>query len=588
MYNVSEQYKIDINKLVRNPSYIKVRFGIVDPQAKDDASIVGTSNAPYSDASNIKIENVVAFRYDTLEHNTFFLDNSKHKLADDVYTEFQGYVSGSFSNVNCEFQSPPSLIVTYPTAYEYAGLTFNFDEVRSEFSSEVLLEYYLSNVKIGEYTILPNRWDYVMKTPVPLHDELRITFKKTNLPYKRAKLSYIAFGIIETYEDDRVVEAEQHRKVDVLSTVLPIGDFKFTFLDILNEYNPENPSGLYQYMEQRQPVTFEYGYQLDSGDIEWVLGGINYSTGKVLFDSNGRIPKVTITTNNTIQYLDSVYREGLYYPMGRTLYELAQDLLDKESVLYTLDPVLNDYITYAPLPIDTVKNNLQLIANASMSTLDVDRDGKITISRSFESNGQTDFKFTKENSYNIPTVNKLPPLRNLVTANYTYTVKTTSEEIAKIDISGANNTEYFLEYNLATDVSISVTGLTVVGSPQYFARGCYITLTGNGTVTITGKLIDVAEVNYVKNFNLNGVDCTITNELITDSTWTKTYADWVGGVLLLNNEYSIENRGYPELDPVDKVTVDTFYTLDLNTFLTENRISYNGALKGFTKLIIAQ
>lgn len=612
MYNVSEQYKIDINKQIRNPSYIKVKFGIVDPQAKDDSTISDTNSAPYSDSQDIKIENVVSFRYDTLEHNLFFLDSAGHKLANDSYSEFQGYVSDSISSSDCEFSTYPKVIVSYPSPFEFAGITFYFDEIRGEFPSEMLIEYFLNDTKIGEIEAFPTRWDYVIKEPVPLHDEFRITFKKTNLPYRRLKLSYIAFGVVETYSEDRIVSTEQNRKVDVLSTVLPVGDFKFTFLDINNEYNPENPSGFYQYMEQRQPVRFEYGYELDDGSLEWTLGGINYTTGKVNFETNGVIPQVTISTNNTLQYLDSIYSKGVYNPSGRTLYNLVLDLLQDEDVLYDIDSSLSDYLTFSPLPVDTVRNNLQLISNAAMCTLDVDRDGTIVIKRSYElqplldnidseitdnvdsvllvqeGNGQTDFKFDKSNSYNVPVVDKLPPLRNLITTNYTYTPKASSEEISKIDISGANNTSYFFDYELATNVSLTVSGLTIVGSPTYYARGCDVVLTGTGTVTITGKKIDVAEVSYIESFNINGADCTITNQLITNSNWSKEYSSWVGNILLLNNEYSIENRGFPEIDPMDKVYTDTFYTYELKTIVTENRISYNGALKGFTKLIIAQ
>jgi len=347
--------------------------------------------------------------------------------------------------------------------------------------------------------------------------------------------------------------------------------------------------------------------------VEWVLGGINYSTGDVTFVSQGTIPSVTIKTSNAIAYLDDLYIEGKYNPTGRTLYNLAVDVLEGRDVLYEIDPSLDSIISHAPLPRDTVKNCLQLIANAGMCTLDVNRSGKIIIGKNYsqsllydvndsqiedvndsplytvETNGQSDFKFDKVNSYNIPVVKKIPPLRNFITSYFNYTVKPTSEELSKIEVSGANNTEYVFDYPISTLVNLTVgAGLSIIGTVDYYAHGCKVTLTGTGTVTITGRKVDVNEVSLTKAVNINGNDCDVVNELLTTSQDAKNFADWMSAVLVLNNEYTIENRGYPELDPMDKIYTDTLYTNNLRTIVTENNITFNGALRAVTKTIIAE
>lgn len=614
MYAVSEQYKEQIQQQIRNPSFVRVTFGIIDPQAKDGAIILDDSSAPYSDSSFVKNETVIETRYDTLEHNQFILDNnSKHILGGASYGLYQGYVSGSVSDSDGYFLTPPVLSVTYDTTYDLAGVSLNFDEVRGDYCSEVRIVAYLSGAKVHDVTYDNLSIFFTSTQGVPNHDLLEVHFLRTSLPYKRVKLSYIGFGITKIYDDSVLINTEQNRKVDILSTVLPVGDFSFTFLDTSNEYNPENPVGLYQYLEELQPVRFEYGYELNDGTTEWILGGNNYTTGEVQFDSGNAIPKVTIKTNNALAYLDDIYFKGSYNPTGRTLYNLALDVLDGTGVSYDIDNSLNDITSFAPLPKDTVRNCLQLIANASMCTLDVSRTGAVQIKKAYSleelidsldspiidvldsqlfvlgQNGQTDFKFDKSNYYKSPKVDRIPPLKNVITSYRTFTPKTTSENLATVDVVSANQTQFFFDYDLAKDVVLSAgTGLTVNVAPVYYAYGCLVTLTGTGAVTITGKKIDVAENTITQNYNLTGNDCVVSNELITNSLLAKNYALWVGGVLTLKNEYNFENRGFPELDPMDKLYLETLYTPNQKVILTENKIVYSGALKGTSKMIIAE
>jgi hypothetical protein len=267
-----------------------------------------------------------------------------------------------------------------------------------------------------------------------------------------------------------------------------------------------------------------------------------------------------------------------------------------------------------PLPKDTVRNNLQLIANASNCTLDVGRDGSIKILKKFsledlydsantlmldsfdsviktqETASTTDFRFTNENIYNIPSTSKIPPLRNVVTTSRTYTVASTAKELAKVTLVGTSSPKtYFIDYNLATNVSVTLTGTLVAsGVTKYYAYGCEITLSGSGDVVLNGKEIVFAETSISVNANLNGIDCIVSNQLITNSTWANNYASWVSSILVLNNEYAFANRGFVELDMGDLVSLDTLYTSQLPIIMTENNISFDGTLSGTSKAIIAR
>jgi hypothetical protein len=263
---------------------------------------------------------------------------------------------------------------------------------------------------------------------------------------------------------------------------------------------------------------------------------------------------------------------------------MAIDMLSLYNIPYTIDNALDSIISTTPLPKQSVKNNLQLIANAGLCTLDIGRDGSIKMNR-WNINSTPVFNLDLGSLYSMPTTTKIPSLKNVITSYRTYSVNSTVEEIGKVDILGANNTTYFFDYDLTTNVSVSVTGLTIIGTPKYYAYGCEVTLTGTGTVIITGKKISFTNNTLSTEYQPIGVDCQISNELITSTTNCVAYSNWVASVLLLPNQYSIENRGFPEVDNGDIITLDTLYNSDLPVVIVENSITYNGSIRGNSKAI---
>ena len=285
--------------------------------------------------------------------------------------------------------------------------------------------------------------------------------------------------------------------------------------------------------------------------------------------------------------------------------------MDTTNFQYELDDSLQTIYTRRPIPVLEIREVLQLIANAGKCVLDVDRNGVIKIYRPetlvqltdvndvelidneevniFGINrlNETDFKFDFTNMFTVPRVDKYPPLRNLTTSFITHNVEATVSELGNYDLSAVEETEFYLEYDMATDVTSVLSGtLAIVGTPEYYAKGCVITLTGSGTVTLNGKRI-VESVNRIsKNFNPNGDDCVMENEFINNEVDALEYVNWAGEILQKSNVYSFENRGFPELCPIDTVFFDTLYTNNIQPSISENKITYDGALRASTKVLI--
>ena len=81
-----------------------------------------------------------------------------------------------------------------------------------------------------------------------------------------------------------------------------------------------------------------------------------------------------------MDYMSGEYYKGDYYEQGRSLYDLAVDVLVDAGVSsYLIDPALQSIKTRNPLPVESHVNCLQLIANAGRAILYEDRDGRICI-----------------------------------------------------------------------------------------------------------------------------------------------------------------------------------------------------------------
>lgn len=598
MYNVSEIYKTQIKQTLRNPSYIKVEFSIVDPQAIGDASLSdNVAETHYSDLSRTTGIYDVAKTYMTLEHNRFFLDGQNPLAPELDATEmlYQGFVGATISGDDRTWSDSPKITINFLTTYfEFIGLTFSFDTVRNEFPEQFRIVAYKDALEVYNVLVTPDRADmYVHEDNIPECNKIEIIPTKSTTPHRRFRFQNIIFGVIKIFDNDVVSTSKLTQELDLINSKLPKNNFDFTIIDVNREYDPENPLGIYQYMESQQPINFKYGYELNDGSIEWIQGGNTFTTGEIDVKSEAVIPMVSFKTTSTLAYLIDVYKEGIYTGSPVSLYDLAMEVLEfaniplnaQGQVRWKLDDALKSIYTTSPLPVGEVRVLLQLIANAGMCVLYVDRDGNIVIEP--KDITPTGFTFELSDVYTIPSTSKYPILNGVDTYASTLTVRATAEELGSFDIVGASDTLYEFDYSsMATDVVATAgSGLTIVGTPTYYANMCRVVLTGTGKLTINGKIIDVGKNVVSVEFNSTGDRCPIENSLITSRSHAVAYATWIGNYVNRRNEYEFEDRGFPELDCGDELALNTLFNDGVNGTLISAEISFNGTLKGKSKIL---
>ena len=594
MQSMSTAYNTQIHQKIRTPSYIKILFTVTDPQALDDSYTEDNGHMYWSDSSKITGTDDVTENYMLVEHNRAILDGaSRLPIPDGEVQIYQGYTGNEVSDEDGYWTVNPIVSVNFLTTYfQFAGLSMTFDSIFGDYPAQFNVKMYKDDVLVQTIPCTPTNYELNVFQAIDECNRIDFEAVQSHYPMRRFRMEHILLGVKRTFTEKDITSATWNRELDLINSKLPKNEFNFTIIDKDREYDPENVSGIYAYMESKQECSIEIGYELNDGTIEWTPISTLFTTGDLKISTEATIPTVDFKTQGTLAFLTRTYQKGIYYVGGRTLYDLAEDVLlgttiplgEEGNHRWYIDPVLDNYTCYVPL--DTLKFNvlLQQIANAGMCTIDIDRSGFITIKPKDDT--PQDFTFGLGDIMSPPTTSKYPVLQGVDTYYNTVSVATSAEELGKYDISGAASTIYQLSYDMATDIeAVAGAGLTIEGTPTYYAQMCEITLTGTGTLTINGKKITTSQTAVSVEYNSTGERCPIENPLITAPAHATAYATWVGDYVNRRIEYELKDRGFPELDSGDSIGLNTLYTDDIDVDVIAMEISFKGAISGTTKVL---
>lgn len=579
--NMIEQLK----KPKRNLGFLKVKFNIVDPETNPDLS--SNSEEIFSDLDNIKETTIPQSKnYATLEKNFWLLNDSQPIYGSEELE--QTYVSSYMSDKNCLFSDKACITLTSSVYLTTLGLTMVFDSIDKNYAKKVKVKAYRDSTMImdKDYTLssYSDRLIFADNEELVRWNKIEIYFIESSLPYRRIRVNQLLFGIMETYTDENLISAESKEKTTMINSELPTHTFKFTIDNMNKLFNPDNPQGWYRYILQQQPISYEWGYQLDDGTIEWILGGKMLLTGSVEVGEN----QVSFSTTSLINYLTKVYKKGVYNSSGRSLYDLAVDVLEDSNIdssQYNLWSGLKSIKTDAPLPKLEARQLLQIIATTGNCILFTNRENVINIqpfNYVLNPDGMS-YDFITSN----PVVKVQSELHNTIIYINHYSKEDNVSELFKnesLEITGTKTIE--IEYDLATDISATITGGTIVNA-NYYGRYAILKITNTGEDTISlkvsGKKINNSQTIDSKQFNDDGENIEYKNDLITqmveNSKETKL-KDFIGNWYNNRNIYSFENRGDIVKDTREIIPIETDFSNSLIGYLVENNIKYDGAWSG--------
>lgn len=413
MIETSPEFKSAVYAPVRSIT-ARVTFDISDVTAADDASVSVTSEAEISRKDQLTDQERQRPKYATFEPDywkldgTFVLPPKRDEIGHQV-----GWYSDEFSGTNGEFPTPQVMDFTFTEPHDSIGLTITFDELVGEYAVDFDVEAYDANGSLIKRAQIRGNTEprAVIEEPIAGYRRIRITLLRWSRPDRRAKVTEVSFGIVRTYDDDKLIKLTLLEEIDTTSEKVPANELKFVVDNSSREFNILNPDGFYAFLQERQTAVVEMGVQLDTG-IEWVPMGMYFL---IDWQSDEGALSTTFTARNRIDFIPEVEIEKLT-GSSTNLGALAENVLSLAGIeRYYLDPALYTISTQGIYKKTTYRKLLQMIAIAGQCVMHVDRDDRLYIER-LPSGNPVD-AITFDNIYREPKI-RLDRLVSRVEVNY--------------------------------------------------------------------------------------------------------------------------------------------------------------------------
>lgn len=379
MKSVSNAYKASMKAMLRNRSYVRITFGNVDTTAATDGEWESNGAASISEFETVDYAYQYGDTYAALELNRWALDG-KTLIFPTGEAVQDGFISSLMSDAEGNFSTPPVITREFSLKHIFPGLTLTFDTRQQEWPLEVTADFYLNGEVVDTQTVSITSVQTTISTTATEVDKVTITFDRC-LPYRRPRLENVLYGLNVQFVNKDIVSTQQKHDVDPLSRRLPTETMQFTILDYEHKYDPDNPAGIYAYVDKNSPIEIQFGYELPDGSVEW-LKPDNYvlnakpsaQNNQATFNGTGLIGSLTGTF-----YKSKLGSKSLYDMAQEVLLDAGLTLTEQGENPWEIDDALKDMFTTAALPIDTHMNCLQLIAHAACCRLYTDDDNIIHI-----------------------------------------------------------------------------------------------------------------------------------------------------------------------------------------------------------------
>lgn len=372
MQHVSKAYSESMKSALRNRGYIMISFGLMNQEAMANAAIQDSDTAYFSNKSNVLGARQASTVYATLEENFTKADGSMYFLP----RESQGgsyYDTGIISNNPLSVTQYELSINLNIAATDIKGLAINFgDNYPIDFD---IIADTGQTVEIRDNT----DGDWHTETVLEGITSIKLVFYTMKNSVNRLRIYSILFGYGLVYYNDSVMDSTLESYISPICADVPQIDLSVTLKNYDKYFNVDNPDSAVNFLETGQEMSVSYGYQLPSGEIEWLPGATLLCSEWESDDTSA-----TIRCQDRLRNMDSEYYKGVYNASGTTYYDLVVDVLTDAGITdYYIDPWLKTLSTTNPLPNVTHKEALQIIANACRCVLSIARDGKIQIKSSF-------------------------------------------------------------------------------------------------------------------------------------------------------------------------------------------------------------
>ena len=403
MIAVSDAWKEIQQRFLLPETHIEIDCTVTEDEVQESATISGTDEASISNTISAKYDTTKTVKYATNELNLWALDGT-FTVAPDVppYADF-GYIS--------DIDSTGSVTVKLPEVHASAtsGLTINWGGRLDEYPTVFTIIAKNGDEVVYESTVTDNTEQVsAIFAKIQNYDSIEIAVHAWSLPHRRVRIEKVTIGHVLTFYKKDIFSYTHEQTGHLNSGELPKNSITFTLDNTDGRWNPNNPTGMEQYLSERQRLRVRYGLDVN-GTVEWIKAGTFYL-------SEWRVPnnglEASFVARDIFEYLlNETYKGG----RSGTLYNLILDAFVSAGVPddfdYELDSLLSQYTTTIPEGEHTCAEIVQMCANAAGCVVYQDREGKLHIEHLSKVHSGAIIPLTL--SYSHPEIELSKPLKNV-------------------------------------------------------------------------------------------------------------------------------------------------------------------------------
>ena len=378
MITVTDNWKALHSKGFLPEAFIEVSYYITEPGLVDDITATGSYNGTYSVPSQIKDFSLRSEPlFATFEKQAWVL-NGRYGFRPTSTPYDVGYYSSVLSQADMTFTTNPVLTLTLGSVHTVAipGISITFAPDRNEWATDFKVRIYNSTELLSE-TIITENTESFRLVPIEFfagYDKVEVEIVKWSLPGRYARIMEIALGLKQVYTKGDLFGYEHTSSGSMSSAELPKNSVQFKLDNIDGRWNPANPSGLEQYLVERQTIGVRYGFKVN-GTIEWVRAGTFYMSE---WDTPSNGIEAIFVARDLLEFMGDAYTGT----RNDTLTAIATAALTQSNILSTqyslsLPAVSVNFST--DTTVYTCAEILQMCANAGECILFQDSTGVLQV-----------------------------------------------------------------------------------------------------------------------------------------------------------------------------------------------------------------
>lgn len=263
----------------------RIVYEDVAPGAAEDAAysgaLVDTDKSLLSGLS----EGLANPNIATLELNRWLLNGTRDTYKTQVFGLFSSVVSGAGG----VFATAPALTISFDQQFSGVGLSLRFGTDEVDYANHIRITWYQGDTVLSSKEFYPDANSYFFENEVAAFDKIVVEFLATAIPYRRARLENVMFGLVREFGPAELTKAELVQEVNLISAELAINtlawsfrdvkgtDYMFQFKQPINAYNGDALLGVF-YVNSASKVG-EGSYDISCVDAVGLLDNEPFTGG---------------------------------------------------------------------------------------------------------------------------------------------------------------------------------------------------------------------------------------------------------------------------------------------------------------------